>query len=138
MPKEEIEEYLEAIFDLSQDGKPASTNSIALHLKVKPSSVTEALQRMAKNSLVEYTPYRGVSLTKNGIQIALKIKRKHRLLECFFHDVLKVKGEMHEQACKMEHHLSDNAEKALAKFLKNPKKCPDGKIIPPELKKQKF
>lgn len=133
MPKEEIEEYLETIYDLSEkleNKKTVKTNQIADYLKISAASVTEALQRLKENGFVEYEPYQGVSLTRKGLLIALKIKRKHRLLECFLHDVLKIKKGMHEQACKMEHYLSDNAEKALSKFLGNPKKCPDGKEIP--------
>ncbi|MEK6972573.1 MAG: metal-dependent transcriptional regulator [archaeon] len=133
MPKEEIEEYLETIYDLSEkleNKKTVKTSQIADYLKIRAASVTEAVQRLKENGFVEYEAYQGVLLTKKGLQIALKIKRKHRLLECFLHDILKIKKGMHEQACKMEHYLSDNAEKALSKFLGNPKKCPDGKEIP--------
>ena len=69
---------------------------------------------------IDYTPYRGASLTDEGMKIAQKITRKHRILEKFLRDVLKVKEEnVHEQACKMEHSLSDEAERALCTMLSN-------------------
>ncbi len=132
MTSEQIEEYLEAIFNLTEEGTSAKTTDISNYLKLKPASVTEMLQKLAEKGYVKYKPYRGAKLTKKGAKIAKKMVRKHRLLERFLTDVLGIKNtKVHEEACKMEHGLSDDAEEALCKLLKHPERCPDDeKLIP--------
>jgi DtxR family Mn-dependent transcriptional regulator len=127
-----VEDYLKALYILSQNGKSISTNEIAEYFKIAPASVTEMMKKLAKKGYVKYSPYHGVDLTKKGFQIAEKIARKHRLLERFLYDVLKIKKDkVHQQACEMEHALSDEAEESLCRFLTHPNLCPDdGKIIP--------
>ena len=127
------EEYLEALYKLTLDKKVASTTEISKTLKIAPASVTEMLKKLDDKSYVNYSPYAGTSLTNKGLKIAEKITRKHRLLERFLHDILKLGKDMvHKQACEMEHSLSDQAEEALCRFLKYPDRCPDdGKTIPP-------
>ncbi len=84
------------------------------------------LKKLADKEYVEYSPYHGACLTAKGAQIAEKITRKHRLLERFLNDVLKLKkDEVHVQACEMEHTLSDEAEESLCRFLNHPDNCPD-------------
>jgi len=133
MPRRSVEDYLKAIYDLSQNGKPVSTTDISRTLKVAPASVTEMLKKIDEKGFITHSPYHGTRLTSTGRRIAEKIIRKHRLLERFLHDVLKIdKVNVHEQACGMEHSLSDDAAEALCRFLKHPDRCPDnGKIIPP-------
>lgn len=132
MASEHMEEYLEAIYDVSGKDGAAKTSSIARCLKVTPASVTEALQNMSEKGYVNYEPYRGATLTDVGRETAEKIKRRHRLLEVFLSDVLKIKGEnVHEEACKMEHTLSDETEAALCKMLNAPSRCPHGSLIQP-------
>jgi DtxR family transcriptional regulator, Mn-dependent transcriptional regulator len=132
MPQEQIEEYLEAIYDIAgKDGK-AKTTEIAERLKNAPASVTEVLQRMDRDGLVKYEPYQGASLTKKGEHIVTRIKRKHRLLEVFLEKVLHLpKEHIHDQACKMEHVINDETEQALCKTLGVPTECPHGSPIPP-------
>jgi DtxR family Mn-dependent transcriptional regulator len=127
------EEYLEALYNLTQDGKPASTSAISKRLNIAPASVTEMVHKLASNEYVNYSPYQGVTLTPKGFQIAEKMTRKHRLLERFLHDVLKIgKDKVHKEACDMEHALSDEAARAMCQTLKSPGKCPDdGQVIPP-------
>ena len=126
------EEYLEALYNLTQGGKTATTSEIAKHLKVSPASVTDMLRKLADRGLLNYSPYQGVTLTGEGLKAAAKMTRKHRLLERFLHDILKIGNDsVHEEACKMEHGLSDKAERALCLTLKAPDKCPDDeKLIP--------
>lgn len=132
MPKEEIEEYLEAIYDLAGKTGTAKTTEVAERLNLKPGSVTEVFRRLGKNKLVKYTPYKGVTLTNKGYEKAMKLKRKHRILERFLTDILGFDSDqVHEQACKMEHALSDEAEEALCKLLKGVDNCPHGTEIPP-------
>lgn len=132
MPKEHIEEYLEAIYDIAGQEGTAKTTEIAERLKNAPASVTEVFQRMKQKGLVRYEPHRGVCLTTKGYKAALKMKRKHRLLEVFLNRTLHIpQNNIHEQACKMEHTLTDETETALCKTLKGPTECPHGSPIPP-------
>lgn len=132
MSSKSIEDYLKAIYILSRNGKPTSTTEIAEHFKIAPASVTEMLKKLAQKGYVRYSPYRGARLTNKGLQFAEKVTRKHRLLERFLHDVLRIgKDRVHLQACEMEHALSDEAEESLCRLLNHPGKCPDDdKIIP--------
>jgi len=131
MPSEIAEEYLEAIFDLTQEGQAAKTNDIAAKMNLSPASVTEMVQRLASDGYVSYERYKGATLTGEGMRIAKKIKRKHRLLERFLVDVLGAKkDEFHEEACRLEHAISDESEKRICQLTNNPKYCPDGDPIP--------
>jgi DtxR family Mn-dependent transcriptional regulator len=127
------EEYLEALYTLTQDDRTASTSAISKRLEIAPASVTEMLQKLAGDGYVNYSPYRGATLTDKGFRLAEKMTRRHRLVERFLHDILKIGNDkVHKQACEMEHVLSDEAERALCQTLKSPDKCPDdAKIIPP-------
>jgi DtxR family Mn-dependent transcriptional regulator len=132
MPSEQVEEYLETIYDIAGKDGAARTTAIAKCLNLAPASVTEALQHMAENGLVVYEPYKGVTLTKQGLEIATKIKRRHRLLEVFLTDILHIKQEkVHAEACKMEHAISDETENALCRMLNSPARCPHGSPISP-------
>ena len=126
------EEYLEALYNLNQGGKTATTTEISKRLNIAPASVTEMLKKLADRGLINYSPYQGVTLTGEGLKAATKMTRKHRLLERFLHDILKIGNDhVHNEACKMEHGLSDETERALCLTLKAPDKCPDDeKLIP--------
>jgi DtxR family transcriptional regulator, Mn-dependent transcriptional regulator len=127
------EEYLEALYTLTQNGQKAGTTAISQRLKLAPASVTEMLRKLADEGFVSYSPYQGVTLTRQGFEIAEKMTRKHRLLERFLHDILKIGNDkVHKEACEMEHALSDEAERALCRTLNAPDRCPDdGMSIPP-------
>lgn len=127
------EEYLEALYTLTQNGQSASTSAISQRLRIAPPSVTEMVRKLSDDGYVKYEPYRGVTLTHKGYEIAEKMTRKHRLLERFLHDVLKIGNDkVHKEACEMEHALSDEAERALCRTLNAPDKCPDDAMaIPP-------
>jgi len=132
MPKQESEEYIEAMLDLSREGGPVKTTEISRRLGVSPASVTEAVQRLSREGMVSYTPYHGVTLSEKGRAAASRIKRKHRLLEVFLTKVLRMnRSSAHDEACRLEHALSDEAERALCQSLHGPESCPDGDAIPP-------
>jgi DtxR family transcriptional regulator, Mn-dependent transcriptional regulator len=126
------EEYLEALYTLTQDGQLATTSDLSRRLNVTPASVTEMLKKLAENGYLNYSRYQGVTLTASGFEIAEKMARKHRLLEKFLHDSLKIStAKVHDEACAMEHSLSDETERALCQKLKAPDRCPDDeKVIP--------
>jgi DtxR family transcriptional regulator, Mn-dependent transcriptional regulator len=127
------EEYLETIYNLTQNGQSATTSAISKRLNIAPASTTEMLRKLADEDYVNYSPYQGVTLTSKGLGIGERITRKHRLLERFLHDTLKIGNDkVHTEACAMEHSLSDEAERALCQALKVPDRCPDDeKLIPP-------
>jgi DtxR family Mn-dependent transcriptional regulator len=132
MPKEQVEEYIEAIFDIAGRDGTAKTMEVAKRLNKALASVTEVFQSMAQNGLVQYEPYKGVTLTEKGAEAALKIKRKHRLLEVFLTDILHIDPEkVHGEACRMEHCISDEVGDAICEMLNAPARCPNGKPIYP-------
>jgi len=131
MLSEISEEYLECIFDLTLKGEPAKTTDIAVALKIAPASATEMVQRLAAEHYLVYEKYQGATLTSKGLKIAKKIKRRHRLLERFLVDVVGVKQPRgHEEACRLEHVISDDSECMICQLTNNPKFCPDGDPIP--------
>jgi len=131
MQQEIVEQYLRIIYNLTEDGGQAKTSDIADLVDVAPASVTEMLHKLADSGYVKHESYKGVSLTPKGRKFARKVARKHRLLERFLNDVVGLRGRSrHEQACKMEHALSDEAEHNLCKIMNHPVECPHGRTIP--------
>ncbi len=128
-----MQEYLEALYTLTQGGKTAGTTEISRKLDIAPASVTEMLRKLADEGYIHYLPYQGVTLTSKGYALAEKMTRKHRLLERFLHDVLRIgTDKVHQEACEMEHALSDSTERAICQTLQSPARCPDDqKVIPP-------
>ena len=126
-----IEEYLEVLYRNGSNKEQVSTTQLSKELDIAPGSVTQMLKKLEDLGYISYTPYKGATLTDEGLRIAQKITRKHRILEKFLSDILKVKEEnVHSQACEMEHSLSDEAERALCTMLHHPDLCPDDKLIP--------
>lgn len=130
------EDYLKAIWTLSEressDGrKEAMTNDLAERLNVSPPAVSRMLKQMEDQSLVERVPYYGVLLTEKGREIALKIVRRHRLLELFLTDILKYPADkVHDEAERLEHHVSDEFTERIDLLLCKPSFCPHGSPIP--------
>lgn len=130
---ESIEEYLEAIYTFNEKGELAKNQDLAEKLHVSPASVTQMIKKLSDERLVTYEPYKGVLLTGIGNALAQKVVRKHRLLERFLHDSLGFsKDKVHNEACRLEHSISDEVTAALCEKLNNPSTCPDdGNQIPP-------
>ncbi len=125
------EDYLRAIYLLSEIEGAASVTDIADKLKLSKSTVSERLKELSAAKLVHAPPYGKVSLTKNGKNLGEKLTFKHRLLEVFLHETLKVpKADVHDEAEQLEHALSDNVAERLAKFLDSPTHDPHGSKIP--------
>ncbi|MDR7664299.1 metal-dependent transcriptional regulator [Methanosarcina sp. Z-7115] len=131
MHTERFEEYLETILYLIRKNQgPAKTKQISEELNVSPPSVTEMIKKLNSSGLVEYTPYQGVELTEKGTDQAVRIKRKHQVLETFLADVLDFdRKEAHKEACELEHAVSDAVLERLYEFLGSPEYCPDGNPI---------
>jgi DtxR family Mn-dependent transcriptional regulator len=112
----EIEEYLETIYRIKEKGKDAKTTEVAEELGVSPPSVSEMFRKMAKDGLIRYNRYRGASLTKKGEEIGGGILHKHRLIQKFL-IFLGVRRNVHDQACALEHVVSDEVENAMQDTL---------------------
>ena len=108
----------------------AKTSEIAEELGVSPPSVTEMIQKLSEGGYLEYVPYYGFKLTEQGKREASRMKRRHRLLERFLVEFLKMdKDDAHKEACKLEHVISDDVERRFCSMMGHPKKCPDGNPI---------
>lgn len=126
-----IEDYLKAIYALAQDHGQVSTSQISERLKFRPASVTGMLKAMSDLDLVAYTPYHGVELTEKGQKIALEIVRHHRLIELYLVEALGYRwDEVHDEAERLEHHISEKLEARIANALGNPSFDPHGDPIP--------
>lgn len=128
-----IQDYLKHIYELNENGGLASTNDLAARLNVSPASVTGMLQRLAssKPPLVVYKKHHGVTLTKTGEKAALEVIRHHRLLESFLVNTLGYRwDEVHHEADKLEHVISEDFEARMAEALGHPTRDPHGEIIP--------
>lgn len=132
-----IEEYLEAIYRLIEKKEEVTTANISRVLKVAPASVTEMLQRLEKEGYIEYEPYGDIVLTKKGKLMGKKMVRRHRILENFLEILGLQKHRIHKEACKLEHAISDEVEKAIDKNIGYPEKSPTGMEIPRD-EKTKF
>ena len=125
------ENYIKAIFHLQQAEGNVSTNQLAASMHTKPASVTDMLKKLTYKSLLEYEPYQGVRLGKEGKKQALSIVRKHRLWEFFLVDKLQFGwDEVHEVAEELEHISSKKLVDKLDAFLGFPKFDPHGDPIP--------
>lgn len=113
-----LEDYLEAIFLLSQSGKVARSKDIAEHLRVARPSVTGALRALTDKQLVHYKPYGYITLTEKGFRMAGRIARRHEALESFFADILGVEPQTAQRAaCIAEHAVSGDITARLTAYL---------------------
>jgi DtxR family Mn-dependent transcriptional regulator len=131
---EAVDDYLKAILELSgASGERVTGNALAAHLEVRAASVTGMLQKLAaeRPSFVKYEKHHGVVLTELGKRRALEIQRHHRLLERFLHDILDFSwDEVHDEAERLEHYISERLEDRIAAKLGDPETDPHGHIIP--------
>jgi DtxR family Mn-dependent transcriptional regulator len=127
------QDYLKRIYELTENGESASTNALARKLNIKPASVTGMVQKLAssKPALVEYQKHQGVTLTKDGRRAALEVIRHHRLLEAWLVQTLGYSwDEVHEEAERLEHVISEDFERRIAAAMGNPVRDPHGELIP--------
>jgi DtxR family Mn-dependent transcriptional regulator len=126
-----IQDYLKTIYKLHEGGEAITTSAIAERLAVAPASVTGMMKKLAEMKLVRHTPYQGVELTPAGKKIALEVIRHHRLLELYLAEALGYSwDQVHDEAEKLEHHISEEFENKIAQTLGDPKRDPHGDPIP--------
>ncbi len=126
-----MEDYLKAAYRLKMDGKPATTQLLADELGVSGPSVTNMVKRLDEMRLMRHTRYQGVELTPAGEKIALEVVRHHRLLELYLAETLGYPwDQVHDEAEKLEHHVSDELEARMDLYLGYPTRDPHGDPIP--------
>jgi DtxR family transcriptional regulator, Mn-dependent transcriptional regulator len=126
-----MEDYLKIIFQLEEEESTVTTQSIAASLQVQSPSVTNMIKRLAELNLVKHTPYRGVTLTQTGRKAALEVIRHHRLLELYLAEALGYGwDEVHEEADRLEHSISEEFEARIDRALGFPSVDPHGDPIP--------
>jgi DtxR family transcriptional regulator, Mn-dependent transcriptional regulator len=129
-PSSSVGDYLKAIWELAGDGT-ASTTDVADRLSISPASVSNMFVRLREMGFAEYERYRGASLTEEGRLEALRLLRRHRLIETFLLEHLGYSWEhVHEEAERLEHSVSDAFTEHLAEFLGHPEHDPHGDPIP--------
>lgn len=131
---ESVDDYLKAILELSgAEGRRVAGKALAGHLGIRAASVTGMLQKLASQrpSFVQYEKHHGVVLTEAGKQRAREVLRHHRLLERFLHDILDYSwDEVHDEAERLEHYISERLEDRIAAKLGDPDLDPHGHVIP--------
>ena len=133
MPSLTVENYVKSIFHICEGDvqRAAATGEIATVLNVSPGTVTSMLKTLNETGLATYTPYEGVHLTHEGWKLALRILRRHRLIELFLAKTLDLSwDEVHDDAEQMEHVLSDFLVERIDNRLAHPKFDPHGDPIP--------
>lgn len=128
---EAVQDYLRVIYNLEQRDGRATTSAIAAALDVAAASATGMVTKLAGRGLVEHTPYRGVRLTGSGERAALEVVRHHRLLERYLAESLAVPlADVHKEADRLEHALSEQLEAQIDASLGHPTHDPHGAPIP--------
>lgn len=128
-----VENYVKEIYQigLAEGGRPAATGRIAAVMGVSPGTVTSMLKTLSESNLATYTPYEGAQLTPAGTALALRVVRRHRLIELFLVRTLELSwDEVHEEAEHMEHAVSDLLVDRIDSFLGHPETDPHGDPIP--------
>jgi DtxR family Mn-dependent transcriptional regulator len=130
--EESTEEYLEAIYRLEREGPGVTTSGLAADLGVAPASVSGMLKKLAGDGYLSYEARGQAALTERGLGVAVRVIRRNRLAEVFLHQVLGMPwDQVHEEACRLEHAISDRVEERLVAVLGDPHSCPHGHPIPP-------
>ena len=131
MPTPAVEDYLKAIYMLSDEGGAVATKDISGRLGVAAASVTGMLKRLGKQGLVEYQRYQGARLTERGRHEAIRMIRRHRILELFLVEFLGYTwDQVHDEAERLEHAASDQLVNRMASILGDPEADPHGHPIP--------
>jgi DtxR family Mn-dependent transcriptional regulator len=126
-----LEDYLKAIYQLSEEARPVIAARLAAETGVSPSTIFATLRRLAKEGYVTINRRKEIHLTNDGKRVAENIVRRHFLTERFLTDVLGLDWvKAHQEAHRLEHAISQEVEERLAKLLKNPTTCPHGNPIP--------
>jgi DtxR family Mn-dependent transcriptional regulator len=123
--------YLRTIFELEEEGVIPLRARIAERLGQSGPTVSQTVARMERDGLLHVLGDRQLALSDVGRMLATRVMRKHRLAECLLVDVIKLPWEeVHIEACRWEHVISENVERRLVELLGYPVRCPHGNLIP--------
>jgi len=126
-----IQDYLKEIYKLGTQTERVSTSALAQRQHVSPASASAMVKKLAALGLAEHEPYRGVTLTRAGERVALEVIRHHRLLELYLAETLGIGvDEVHDEADRLEHALSEELESRIDRALGFPTHDPHGDPIP--------
>ncbi len=126
-----VQDYLKAIWELQQESRSVSTSALAQRLERSPASVTNMVKNLAERGLVQHEPYHGVRLSEGGEREALRIIRRHRVIESFLIEQLGYSWDrVHAEADRLEHAASDELVERMAAVLGHPEMDPHGSPIP--------
>jgi DtxR family Mn-dependent transcriptional regulator len=128
---EAIEHYLREIYKLGQSGEPVTVGALAKAQEVSPASASAMVKKLTALELAEHARYGGITLTQSGERVALEVIRHHRLLELYLAETLGVDvDDVHEEADRLEHAISEELEARIDKALGYPTHDPHGDPIP--------
>ncbi len=131
MHTQAVEDYLKAVYEIQREQGEVTTTALAERLDVSPASVTGMIKKLADMKLLTHEPYQGVTLTRAGLKIALEVIRHHRLVELYLTEALGVPwDQVHTEAEKWEHVLSEELEERMDALLGYPTADPHGAPIP--------
>jgi len=132
-PIKEFEEmYLKKLYEFYAEDpqKPIRNSRIATEMGVSQASSSEMIQRLASKGILYHIPYRGATLTEDGLAAAARIKRRECLMEVFLVNMIDYQGDVEAAACRLEHALTDDLEAAIDRLLGYPERTPKGEMIP--------
>src|SRR3989338_2359447 len=125
------EDYLRAMYHLMEEKYEVRSVEVADYLNVSKPSVSEMLKNLNADGLIQYKKYSKINLTKKGFNLAKNLTARHRIIEAFLKDMLKISPKsIHGEAHRLEHAFSQESIDKMKKLLNNPKKDPHGKPIP--------
>ena len=131
MSSASVEDYIKAIYKAYTETGSVSTQDLAGRVQVSAPAVSKMLKRLVELRLIDHSPYQGVRLTGAGEKMALEIIRHHRLLERYLVEALGYEwDEVHAEAERLEHHISEAFEERIDTLLGHPDSCPHGDPIP--------
>ncbi len=126
-----VEDYIKAIYKAHAENGNVATQDLADRLRVSAPAVSKMLRRLTELGMISHTPYQGVKLTRAGEKMALEIIRHHRLIELYLVQAMGFSWDsVHEEAERLEHHISEEFEDRIDQLLGHPTTCPHGDPIP--------
>ena len=126
-----MQDYIKALYRLEERGQPLTNSAVAEMLELTKASVSTMMKKLADKGCVRYTPYREIELTEKGRRVALEMIRHHRIIEAFLVKILGMSwDEVHDEAEKLEHVISEEVEARMAALLDDPAVDPHGHPIP--------
>lgn len=131
MPSPSVEDYIKAIYKAHAENGNVATQDLTDRLGVSAPAVSKMMRRLSELRLISHTPYQGVKLTRSGEKLALEIIRHHRLIELYLVQAMGFSWDsVHEEAERLEHHISEEFEDRIDQLLGHPTACPHGDPIP--------